>query len=261
MYNNPLLRTTASGPWTMCLLALFFRVVSDAPVIVGANREEMYARVGEPPQILGESPRAVAGFDPVAGGTWFGVNEHGVIVAVTNRRKSDPPANPRSRGLLVRDLFACGSASEAADRAARELGRQAYAGCNLLCVDEYRALVLHAGDWLRVRPLPSGIHVLTSHDVNDASDPRLGHALNWLGNRRYSNSEGCVTALQELCGQAGNGGPPICLRGEKSGTVSSSVVALRKPLSNSVYRHAQGPPDRVGYADVSPLLYAIFEKN
>ena len=28
----------------MCLLALFFRVVDDAPLIVGANREEAYSR-------------------------------------------------------------------------------------------------------------------------------------------------------------------------------------------------------------------------
>src|SRR5712691_2028599 len=35
----------------MCLLALFFRAVEDAPLVVGANREEMYARPGEPPRI------------------------------------------------------------------------------------------------------------------------------------------------------------------------------------------------------------------
>ena len=36
----------------MCLLALMFRVVEDAPLIVGANREEFYSRGGEPPQVL-----------------------------------------------------------------------------------------------------------------------------------------------------------------------------------------------------------------
>ena len=43
--------------------------------------------------------------------------------------------------------------AEAADRAGRELGENAYAGCNLLCADNDRAVILHAGDWLRVRPL------------------------------------------------------------------------------------------------------------
>jgi uncharacterized protein with NRDE domain len=99
----------------MCLLALLFRVVEDAPLVVGANREEFYARGGEPPRILDGPVRAVAGVDPTAGGSWFGVNEHGVLVALTNRIKSNPPAQPRSRGLLVRDLLACASANVAAN--------------------------------------------------------------------------------------------------------------------------------------------------
>src|SRR2546425_423394 len=83
---------------------------------------------------------------PQAGGTWFGVNERGVLVAVTNRLKSQPPPQPRSRGLLARDLLACPSAAVAADLAARELGQNRYAGCNLLCADADRALLLHGGD-------------------------------------------------------------------------------------------------------------------
>src|SRR5262245_22075613 len=117
----------------MCLLALYYRVVEDAAVVAGANREEFYARPGEPPQVL--DGRAVAGRDPQAGCTWFGVNAHGVLVAVTNRLKSDAPAKPRSRGLLVRDLLACPSAAAAADVASRELAHGRYAGCNLLCAD------------------------------------------------------------------------------------------------------------------------------
>ena len=36
----------------MCLLALFFRTVEDAPVVAGANREEAYGRGGTPPLTL-----------------------------------------------------------------------------------------------------------------------------------------------------------------------------------------------------------------
>src|SRR5438034_533440 len=100
----------------MCLLALFFRAVEDAPLVVGANREEDYARGGEPPQILDGALRAVGGRDPVAGGTWLAVNERGVLVAVTNRHKSNPPARPRSRGLLVRELLGSATAAEAVER-------------------------------------------------------------------------------------------------------------------------------------------------
>jgi uncharacterized protein with NRDE domain len=238
----------------MCLLVLFFRVVEDAPLVAGANREEYFARGGEPPQILPGSAPAVGGRDPTAGGTWFGVNEHGVLAAVTNRPKSELPPKPRSRGLLVRDLLACGTAKTAADLAARDLDRNLYAGCNVVCADKASAYVLQSGDWLRVRPLPPGIHVLTSHDVNDGSDRRIGHSLWWLNQRAYTRAQDCIAALKELCAQTGNGDPPICLRGKQAGTVSSSIVALRFPLNRSIYLHAQGPPDRTPYQDHSALL-------
>ena len=126
----------------MCLLALFFRVVEDAAVVVGANREEVYDRGGEPPRILEGPIPAAAGVDPVAGGTWLAVNARGVLVAVTNRGKTDAPREPRSRGLLARDLLASASARQAAERAAGELGSSRYAGCNLLCADADSAAVL-----------------------------------------------------------------------------------------------------------------------
>jgi uncharacterized protein with NRDE domain len=241
----------------MCLLALFFRVVEDAPVVVGANREELYARGGEPPRILDGPCPALAGVDPQAGGTWLGVNERGVLVAVTNRPKSQLPAQPRSRGLLARELLACQSAARAADLASRELDRNRYAGCNILCVDREHAIVLQAGDWLRVRPLPPGLHVLTAHDVNDGSDRRIGHSLWWLSQRSYANGEQCAAALKELCAQGGNGDPPICLRGKEGGTVSSSVVVLNSAPLRSRYLHAQGPPDATPYADYSQLLQQL----
>jgi uncharacterized protein with NRDE domain len=246
----------------MCLLAVFFRVVEDAPLVAGANREEAYARGGDPPLLQeGSTSHYVGGRDPAGGGTWFAVNEHGVLVAVTNRIKSQPPSAPRSRGLLVRDLLGATNAAAAAVIATKELGTKHYAGCNLLVADSRDAIVLHAGDWLRVRPLPPGLHVLTAHDVNDASDRRLGHALWWLSQRHYAIADDCVTALQQVCAQAGNGDPPICLHGPIGGTVSSSIVALRAPLTKSSFWHAQGPPDRTSFTDCSELLRQLFPKK
>lgn len=247
----------------MCLLALLYRMVDEAPVLAGANREEEYARPGEPPEIQeSKSVRYLGGRDPRAGGTWFAVNQHGLLVAVTNRVKSDPPTGePRSRGLLVRDMLACKSAEEAVARAVEELASNAFAGCNLLCADEKSASAIHAGDWLRVRPLPPGVHVLTARDVNDESDRRLHHALGWLSRRRYRSAEEALTSLQELCGQSGGQDPVICLHGPQGGTVSSTTVALRGDLAASSYRHAQGPPDRTPYQDYSYLMPKLVGKD
>jgi uncharacterized protein with NRDE domain len=237
----------------MCLFALFFRMVEDAPVVVGANREEFYSRGGSPPALL-DGGRAVAGLDPLAGGTWLGVNAHGVVVAVTNRPKSQPPPQPRSRGQLARELLDCPSAAVAADVAAQDLSRGHYAGCNVVCADADAAVVLQAGDWLRVRPLPPGLHVVANRDVNDASDRRVAYALGWLAGRPYARADDCVAALKELCAQAGDGGPPMCLHGDDRGTVSGSIIAVRRPPPDWTYLHAQGSPDRTPYADCSPLL-------
>jgi uncharacterized protein with NRDE domain len=241
----------------MCLLAIFFRAVPDAALVVGANREEFYARPGEPPQILDGPLRAAAGVDPQAGGTWFGVNSHGVVVAVTNRANPRVPAKPRSRGLLTRDLLACPSAKEAVDIAVGELSSRRYAGCNLFCGDSERAVIIEGAEWLRVRPLPPGLHVLANRDINDGSDPRVLYAHDWLSQRDYPSASSCLKALQELCGQTGSDHPPICLRGDKKGTVSSSLLAVRKQLSRSTYLHAQGPPDATAYQDFSALLVQL----
>jgi uncharacterized protein with NRDE domain len=239
----------------MCLVVVLWRVVADAPLIIAANREEAYDRPGTPPQLVENGVRFVAGLDPKAGGTWFGVNEYGVAVAVTNGPRSQPPAQPRSRGLLVRDLLGSKSAAEAAAHAAQELDTQRYAGCNLVCGDPDSLHVLHAGDWLRSLPLPPGIHVLTTGLVNNGADRRIAHSMAWLREQPHQTAKAWVPALQQLCSQTGDAEfPAMSVHGEGRGTVSSSILVLRRPVSSGDLWHAQGPPDKTAYEDMSPLL-------
>jgi uncharacterized protein with NRDE domain len=241
----------------MCLLALFYRTVGDAPLVVGANREEFYDRPAEPPHILEGPARAVAGVDKLAGGTWLGVNEIGLLVAVTNRPKSRLPAQPRSRGLLAREMLGCRSAKEAIDLATQELDKGPYAGCNVVCADAERLVVFQAGDWLRIQMLPPGLHVVTNGDVNDGRDLRLVYALGWLQQRHCVIARECLDALRQLCAQGPDGHPAMCLHGADRGTVSSTLLILRAALADSTYLHSQGPPDQAPYQDYSHLLREI----
>ncbi|GIW79433.1 MAG: hypothetical protein KatS3mg105_1240 [Gemmatales bacterium] len=224
----------------MCLFVLCYRVCDDAPLIVAANREEYFARGGEPPRLL-PGVRAVGGYDPRGGGTWFGVNAFGVMAAVTNRPKSSLPSKPRSRGLLVLDLLQHQSSSLAAKHAIAELDANRYDGCNIICADFDQATVIHAGDWLRVRTLPPGIHAISSNDVNDASDGRIAYALGRLSPSKGTSLKDYIRTLQALCGET-ECQPPICWRDAERGTVCSSIVALKKDLARSLYLHADGPP-------------------
>jgi uncharacterized protein with NRDE domain len=249
----------------MCLLALWFRAVDDAPVVVGANREEFYDRGGTPPQLLNGGLRSVGGVDPLAGGTWLGVNQHAVLVAVTNRPgKSVVPSRPPSRGQLARQLLGCTTAAEAEALATQKLDTNQYAGCNVVCVDARRAVVIESGEWLRVRPLPPGLHVVTNADVNDASDSRIDHVMGWLGQFRCRHADDCLDKLRQVCAHQLPEHPPICYRGETRGTVSSSLIALRSrpgsdhpDLARSTYLHAQGPPDTTPYLDYSELFQQL----
>jgi uncharacterized protein with NRDE domain len=237
----------------MCLIAIGFQLVAEAPLVIGANREEYYQRGGTPPQLIAERCRFIAGLDPVAGGTWLGINEHGVAIAVTNRRRSQMPEQPRSRGLLVRELLACTTARAAVERGAGELAANRYAGCNLLCADGEQAAVIHAADGLRIEPLRPGLHVLTAHDVDDlVGDPRIAYSLRFLEQARSADLDTLLATLKRLCSD--RNGPSICLHENGRGTVSSSIIAWTNQPEQRVYWHAQGSPDETPYVDYSQLL-------
>ena len=81
----------------MCILAIQYRLVPDAPILVAMNREERYDRPTSVPSIQSGKPRVLCGLDQQASGTWLGVNQHGMLVAACNRGKVATVINPRSR--------------------------------------------------------------------------------------------------------------------------------------------------------------------
>jgi len=243
----------------MCLVAIMYRVVEGVPLVLAANREEAYARGGTPLDIR-DGPRPfIAGLDPTAGGTWLGLNATGLIVAVTNRPKQDRPAQPRSRGLLVRDLLAFDSAREAAQVASRELGKGPYAGCNIICADTDSLWVVQAGDWLRVRSLSPGYHIITSGDVNDALDDRAYWVMERLHDRPPVDRATAIEMSKFICAHA-EPPTPICLHGGEGGTVSSTIIAIAEHSRDSRLLHAQGPPDRTNYSDRTDLWWEMRQR-
>jgi hypothetical protein len=242
----------------MCLLAILSRVSEDAPLILAANREEEYQRRGTPPQVGSGRRGYVACRDLRAGGTWLGINEASVVVAVVNR-PTPPGLQPqRSRGLLALEMLEAGSAAEAVRLALAQLPRLCYAPCLLLAADPANTFVVQHGEWDQVWPLPAGIHVLTRFGINASADPRAARAMAWLNSQRLSLARSWLELAQEVC-RAGpqDGQPALCWHGEQAGTVSSTLLALRQPLRDSVLLHAQGPPDAVPYEDYSALLRVV----
>ena len=157
----------------MCMLAILYRVTRNTPILVAADREESLARPSQYPKIQPGTPRVVCGIDRQPGGTWLGVNQYGLMVAVMNRRKAFPPLEPRSRGLLCRELLDLRNAREATERAVKELtGR--YAGANYLCVDAKFGAVVYGGNRVDTVELTPGLHILGASNLDDPRDEAAG---------------------------------------------------------------------------------------
>jgi uncharacterized protein with NRDE domain len=234
----------------MCLLAILYRVVDDAPLVIAANREEDYARGGTAPDLRSGPLPFIAGLDPVAGGTWLGINAARVVVAVTNRRKTKLPDRPRSRGLLTKDLLRFRTALEAKEAGLRELSTNNYAGCNLVCADADSIWVIHASDWLRCRSLAPGIHLMTNGDVNDETDERIRAAVELLRASPISSADDALDVLQVVARQATRRGP-------SHGTVSSTLLSVPDRLRRGKLLHADGAPDSTSYAVRTGLLWEL----
>lgn len=249
----------------MCLLAIQFRTFAEAPLLAAANREEFFDRPALAPQVIELSqrggPQILCGIDARAGGTWLGVNQRGVFVAVTNRPKARVPAAPRSRGQLCLDLLACRSAAEAAQCAFDELSSGRYAGANYVCIDSKSGDVIHGGDGVERIPLEPGLHLLCNGDLNDPYDARLALARELFSEKPVGNAVKFLAAAKQVCGHyapdAALGKPSIVLRAADRGTVSSTLVSLADDPSEAVYQYAPGPPDIAPYEDFSPLLRSL----
>src|SRR5882762_10402851 len=164
----------------MCTLVILCRPGHRWPVLIGANRDEMIDRASKPPgRHWPDRPELVAGRDILAGGSWLGLNDWGVVAAVLNRHGSLGPApGQRSRGELVLEALDHADAVSAAN-ALSHLDPAAYRTFNLIIADNRDAFWLrHAGaDTIEVHPIKEGLSLIAAGDLDGFVTPRLAFAL------------------------------------------------------------------------------------
>ncbi len=243
----------------MCTMAILYRVARGTPILIAANREERYDRPTQYPKIQSGTPRVVCGIDRKAGGTWLGVNQHGLFCAVSNRRKLAMPAEPRSRGLLCRELLELRTAKEAAAAAARELSKGLYAGANYVCADGRYAAVVHGGDTVEVVELTPGLHVVSDGNVDDPRDPRHEFVRRMLTLHTLDSAVTFLAVASRVFARKvdDEGRRGVVLAGAESGTVSSTLLSLPRKIQHAVYQYAPGAPCDCAYDDLSALLRQV----
>ncbi len=251
----------------MCTLAIYFRVFDDYPIILAANRDEHFDRPSAPPAIADGDPATIAGRDLRAGGTWLGVNDHGMIAAVLNRRPNGEPLSParvRSRGLLCLDLLKQPSAGPA--KAFIDADRQSYHPFTLVFGDQNELYASYnpSQEIVTVRLKP-GLHVFSSAAEFDLHSPKAvrAHSLfRALGERvrpRQNNAAEAMAALQSVLADHSPGansndpGDAICVHRETSGTVSSSVIFLCDAGSRFETYYCPGAPCRGSFGSALRL--------
>jgi hypothetical protein len=228
----------------MCTLVLLRRPGHAWPLIMGANRDEMTDRPWRPPaRHWLDRPDIVAGLDMLAGGSWLGINDNGVVAAVMNRTGTlGPLPGRRSRGELVLEALDHADASSAASALA-QIEPASYRPFNLVIADDRDAFWLrHAepdgSQEVTVSAVAPGLHMLTAGDIDDEDDPRIR---NFLPRFRAAappdpdasdSDAGNGSAWEGLLGsslvEAGSD-PEAAMsfsRPDGFGTVASSLVAL-----------------------------------
>ena len=157
---------------TVCLLIALFGVVPDVPLLIAANRDEMYQRPTDPITVLrATQPRILGGRDELAGGTWLAVNQHGVVAGLTNQPTGTPDPAKRSRGELPLTFASYPDARTAVTEVCARLDPAAYNPCWMLVGDRHAlfSVGLSGGHRAGVEELPPGRYVLENAPLRQPS--------------------------------------------------------------------------------------------
>lgn len=235
----------------MCTVILLRRTGHAWPLLVAANRDERIDRAWDAPaRWWPDRPGVTGGRDRSAGGTWMALGPAGVMAAVLNRPGSLGPApGKRSRGELPLIAAEAPDAAAAADHL-RQLPAAAWRPFNMVVADAGRAFFLRGlgTGAIEALPLPEGVSMVTAHDPNDATSPRIRRHLprfratpppepdrgDWsqwealLADDTTDPSEGAAATLNI---------PPL----SGFGTVCSSLLALGT-TGEAVWRFCAGRP-------------------
>lgn len=247
----------------MCTLALYFRSFDYYPLLVAANRDEHFDRPSAAPSLDNSNPKIVAGKDLRAGGTWFGVNEHGLIVGILNRRVDGaalPASVARSRGMLCMALLQRESARAANRFLSAHENR--YNPFTVVFADQDTAFVAYNEDpKIIIRPLDPGLHVFSSAATLDLTSAKANRAYQrfalFLTDSKKTKDQPrhwlpglqSILADHSLRDGSDDPGDAICVHRANSGTVSSSVAFLSEARARFETFYCPGAPCRHPFTD------------
>lgn len=248
----------------MCTVLILFRPGDAWPLLLGANRDERVDRAFLPPaRHWPEAPGIVAPRDVAAGGTWLGLNEHGVVATIVNGMdRLGPLAGKATRGGLVLRALAERDAEDAAQAIAAERADR-YRGFTMVIADRASAHAVSSDErTMRAWRLEPGHHLVTPDGCDVTWSPRFAaHFPAFAAAPPPDPGRNDWSSWSEILRHADDDDPHRAMTvvtGIGFGTVCSALIALPAADEAPVLLFANGPPTTTPYepvamARVSPI--------
>lgn len=162
----------------MCIYFVAYRVVPEYPVIIAANRDELFSRPSKSVEWWPPEAKILAGRDMEQGGTWFGINKKGFWAGLTNFRDPQAFCKERlSRGEIVAE-FLRQKAGEVDYLKTLDKKSEQYNSFNLL-LGSVKSFYYYSNREKKIRSLKPGVYGLCNH-LLDTPWPKIER-----GKRRF----------------------------------------------------------------------------
>ena len=240
----------------MCSIILLHRVLSDSPLLIGANRDENKDRPASGPETIQLGSRTVlAPKDLEAGGTWLGTNDSGLFVGITNRFAATRHRDRRSRGEIP--LIALEQETpEQAVAAVKGHAPTHFNAFHLLLADAHQARIIWSdGDVFHQSILEPGLHILTESSFG-AGPPDRSQFIEDYMTPLIDQGSLDVKAMQTLLGQKREPSfHGLCVDVPEINYATRSATIYRANLDGSRnFFYTSISPDQQQWSNLSHLI-------
>ena len=233
----------------MCTSVILRRKNNKWPLIIASNRDEYFNRISKFPSRHWErQTNIIGGLDLKANGTWFAVNDYGLIGCIHNRNfNNDNFFLKRTRGEIILKILNENN-SLSAIKTLKNIDTSIYDSFNLIISDYKDSFwIKHevVGRKLFIDTIPYGLSILTNTDLNDVNQNKIKYYLKKFSKAKIPNpdldewSEWEKLLINKKSDNNSSPNESICFDIDNNfGTVSSSIVALSSNKRNIIYRYA-----------------------
>ncbi len=248
----------------MCTVIIIRNIVKDYPLIIAANRDELYSRPSRKPSVLSDWEEAyvVGPSDLLKNGTWLAISKKSKMVATITNQGDEPEKNKISRGQLVID-----SLNEDWDDLEHlkkeflcKIDISQYNEFNLVISDAYESLVTYNHGQLKpiISSLPDNISVVSNNNLTLKSQLKANYLKNLVHHlvSSFKKLDDIRVGLQKILSDhydyslGAYHDASVCVHEEDYGTKSSSIVAVGESID---YWFAEGAPCKTEFKHCNNL--------